>query len=69
MHNVKTIKELISNETFNQIALISLCYLDNAERSPSKKDSPSGNRTKKEAMDTLTSIAITTAVASGVSGK
>lgn len=42
---------------------------DNAERSPSKKDSPSGNRTKKEAMDTLTSIAITTAVASGVSGK
>ena len=38
--------------------------LDSSDRSPNKKDSP-----KKEAMDALTSIAITTAVASSVSEK
>ena len=37
--------------------------------SPTKKVFPSGNRTKKEAMDALTSIAITTAVVSSGTNK
>lgn len=43
--------------------------LDHAEGISSEKESPTGNRMKKEAMDALTSIAITTAVAPSLTGK
>ena len=46
-----------------------LYLVEMPERSPKKKDSPTGNRTKNEAMDALTSIAITAAVASSVTSK